>query len=63
LQLRRCSGSKHVPSILDEREREAVRVVAENVPGIAGVKDHLVWLEPITGMFFESPDDAPSGQG
>jgi len=28
-------------TIFDEREREAVRVVAENVPGIKAVKEHL----------------------
>jgi BON domain len=49
-------------TIFDERERKAVRIAAENVPGIAGVKDHLVWLEPITGLFFEPPDDTLCGQ-
>jgi len=33
--------------ICDEREREAIRVAAENVPGIAQVVDHLVYVEPI----------------
>ena len=49
-------------TIFDEREREAVRVAAENVPGITSVKDHLVWLDPISGMFIESPEDAPISQ-
>lgn len=49
-------------TIFDEREREAVRVAAENVPGITSVKDHLVWLDPISGMFIESPEDAPMSQ-
>jgi CBS domain-containing protein len=49
-------------TIFDEREREAVRVVAENVPGIIGVRDHMLLVEPISGMVFESPDDAADAQ-
>lgn len=40
-------------TILDERERQAVRVAVENVAGVKGVKDHLVWVEPMSGMVFE----------
>ena len=43
-------------TILDERKRQALRVVAENVPGTRQVKDHLVWVEPMSGMIFEAPD-------
>jgi CBS domain-containing protein len=43
-------------TILDERKRQALRVVAENVPGTRQVKDHLVWVEPMSGMVFEAPD-------
>jgi CBS domain-containing protein len=39
--------------ILDEHEREAVRVVAENVPGVKGVSDRLVWVEPVSGTVIE----------
>jgi CBS domain-containing protein len=46
-------------SIFDERERQAVRVVAENVAGVKAVKDHLVWIEPMTGMSFEPPPEQP----
>ena len=35
--------------ILDEKEREALRVVAENTPGVKAVEDHLVWIEPVSG--------------
>jgi signal-transduction protein with cAMP-binding, CBS, and nucleotidyltransferase domain len=49
-------------TIFDEREREAVRVAAENVPGITSVKDHLVWVEPLSGMVFEPPGDASPNQ-
>lgn len=31
----------------DERERQALRVVAENVPGVRRVEDHLVVAEPV----------------
>jgi CBS domain-containing protein len=34
--------------IWDERERAAVRVAAENTPGITQVVDHLVYVEPIS---------------
>jgi osmotically-inducible protein OsmY len=45
-------------SITDERERTALQVVAENVPGVKAVRDHLVWVEPISG--FVIPGDAPA---
>lgn len=35
-----------------------MRVLAENVPGIVGVQDHMVWVEPISGMAFPPPGDA-----
>jgi CBS domain-containing protein len=33
----------------DERERDAIRVVAENVPGISQVIDHLTCFHPMRG--------------
>jgi hypothetical protein len=42
--------------VVDERKRQALRVAAENVPGTRQVKDHLVWVEPMSGMVFEAPD-------
>jgi CBS domain-containing protein len=47
-------------SIFDERERQAVVVVVENVSGVKAVKDHLVWIEPMSGMSFEAPGEQPS---
>jgi CBS domain-containing protein len=44
--------------ILDERERQAIKVVAENVPGINAVRDHLVFVGPMSGVVLESPEDA-----
>jgi CBS domain-containing protein len=40
--------------ILEEKERGALRVVAENVPGVRAVEDHLVWIEPISGTVIDS---------
>lgn len=41
--------------ITDERQRQALRVAAENIPGVKGVEDNLVWVEPVSGMFVEVP--------
>ena len=44
--------------IVDERQREALKVAAENIPGVNAVKDHLVWVEPMSGMAFDPKDAA-----
>jgi hypothetical protein len=44
-------------TITDERERQACIVTAENVAGVRAVHDHLVWVEPMSGMAFPSPED------
>jgi CBS domain-containing protein len=36
-------------SLIDERQRRAVCVAAENVPGVRAVRDHLVW-EPTASI-------------
>ena len=43
--------------IIDERQREALKVAAENISGVKSVKDHLVWVEPTSGMFIEPRDE------
>jgi CBS domain-containing protein len=43
--------------ITDERERRALIVMAENVAGVKQVHDHLVWVEPMSGTAFASPED------
>lgn len=45
--------------IVDERQREALRVCAENTAGVKSVKDHLVWVEPTSGMVIEPSDQDP----
>jgi CBS-domain-containing membrane protein len=44
-------------TITDERERQALIVATENVAGVTAVHDHLVWVEPMSGMAFGSPED------
>jgi CBS domain-containing protein len=36
-------------TITDERERQALIVAAQNIPGVKDVQDHLVWVEPMSG--------------
>jgi CBS domain-containing protein len=43
--------------ILDETERKALRVVAENAPGVRAVEDHLVWIEPVSGTVIDPAQD------
>jgi CBS domain-containing protein len=42
--------------VLDERQREAVKVLAENVPGVKAVHDDLVWIDPISGATMKSEE-------
>jgi len=35
--------------VFNVRERDALRVAAENIPGVKAVYDHLVWIEPVSG--------------
>jgi CBS domain-containing protein len=45
-------------TLLDERKRRALIVAAENVPGVNSVRDHLVWVEPVSGMTMGPPEQA-----
>jgi osmotically-inducible protein OsmY len=38
-------------TIFDERERDAIRVCAQNRPGVTGVTDELIWIDPTGGSF------------
>jgi CBS domain-containing protein len=44
-------------TVTDDRERTAVTVAAENVPGVKAVRDHLVWVEPTTGLVLPPADE------
>jgi CBS domain-containing protein len=43
--------------LLDERQREAIYVVAENTPGVKGIEDHLAWVEPMSGMAIPAAEE------
>jgi CBS domain-containing protein len=43
--------------ITDDRERQGLIVAAENIAGVKQVHDHLVWVEPMSGMAFPSNED------
>jgi CBS-domain-containing membrane protein len=43
--------------ITDGHERDALRVVAENAAGVKTVIDHLIWVEPMSGMAIEPHDE------
>jgi osmotically-inducible protein OsmY len=49
-------------SITDEREREALHVLAENTPGVRGVHDRLVWVEPTSGFVISSGEEPPEAK-
>lgn len=36
-------------TIAEDSARQAMIVAAENVPGVRAVRDHLVWIEPVSG--------------
>jgi CBS domain-containing protein len=44
--------------LTDERERNAIHTLVENVAGVRTVHDHMVWAEPFSGMVTPSPEDA-----
>ena len=43
--------------IIDERAHEAMRVLAENTPGVRRVIDHLSRIEPISGVTLDEPPE------
>lgn len=44
-------------AVIDDRQREGLKVLAENIPGVKAVRDHLVWIEPTSGTVIEPPED------
>ena len=48
--------------IFREAQRGAMRVAAENVAGVTSVHDHMVWVEPNSGMTF-APDATAAVDG
>jgi len=46
-------------AIVDERQRQALRVAAENIPGVKKVEDFITWVDPVSGFYVE-PDQISS---
>lgn len=49
--------------IMDDRQREAMVVAAESVPGVTKVRSHLALLEPYTGTVLEPEEEARASVG
>src|SRR5262249_50717787 len=43
-------------TILEGAQGEAIRVCAENIPGVKSVVSHLTWIEPMSGMVISEAD-------
>ena len=43
--------------ITEERSRQAAIVAAQSVAGVQKVHDHLCWVDTMSGMYLESPED------
>ncbi len=51
-------GIVHLSGVItDEGSRRAAVVAAENVAGVNKVHDHLCWVDTMSGMYLESPED------
>lgn len=46
-------------TITDERERQALVVAAENIPGVKAVRDQLAWVDPTSGMVIYQSNEEP----
>lgn len=44
-------------ALSDTRQREAIKVIVENTPGVTAIHDHMVWVEPNTGAYLLSAED------
>ena len=51
-------GIVHLSGVItEERSRKAAIVAAENVAGVNKVHDHLCWVDTMSGMYLNSPED------
>ena len=46
-------------TITDERERQALVVAAENIPGVKAVRDQLAWIDAASGMVIYQSGEEP----
>ncbi len=47
--------------VLDERQRAALKVLVENVPGVKQVRDQMVWVEPMSGVTIPARGETQRG--
>lgn len=51
-------GIVHLSGVItDEESRHAAIVATENVSGVKKVHDHLSWVDVMSGMYLQSPED------
>ena len=51
-------GIVHLSGVItEERARQASVVATENVAGVRKVHDHLCWVDAMSGMYLDSPED------
>ncbi len=51
-------GIVHLTGVItEERSREAAIVATENISGVKKVHDHLCWVDTMSGMYLNSPED------
>ncbi len=51
-------GVVHLSGVItEERSRKAAVVAAKNVTGVTKVHDHLCWVDTMSGMYLNSPED------
>lgn len=51
-------GIVHLSGVItDEHARQAAIVATENVDGVKTVHDHLCWVDAMSGMYLNSPED------
>jgi CBS domain-containing protein len=51
-------GIVHLSGVItEERSRQAAVVATENVQGVKKVHDHLCWVDTMSGMYLNSPED------
>ncbi len=48
-------------SITEAKQGDALKVCAENVPGVKAVVSHLSWIEPMSGLVISEEDMAKGG--
>jgi CBS domain-containing protein len=51
-------GIVHLSGVItEERSRQAAVVATENVEGVKKVHDHLCWVDTMSGVYLNSPED------